>query len=607
MPGIVGIISKRQKENNEQKLHQMVQSMMHESFYNQGTVADQQAGLFVGWVCHEGSFCDCMPVWNEKKNVLMIFFGENFTDLEIFDTLKAKHHRFDRNNASYLVHLYEESGISFLEQLNGWFSGLLCDFRSNDIYIFNDRYGMQRIFYHENDEGFYFASEIKAIQRAIPELKTIDLKGFGELLCCGCTLENRTIFNKVNMIPGGSAWQFQEDRILIKNSYFQPEVWENQPWLEKDFYFEKLKATFAKIVHRYFRTKNQKIGISLTGGLDTRVIMAYANMTPNKYPCYTFGGKYRECYDVKVARKVAAASQQSHQTLVLNNDFLSEFSRYLEKTIYISDGYFGAFNAYEVYLNSLAREIAPIRMTGNYGGEILRGIAGKLKGNTSCDWFLNNDIKDYLKSALEKVAYLNETAKHPITHNLFKEIPWFRNLGFVCEQSQLTVRTPYLDNDLVALMYRAPMDARNNPELTLRLISEGNPKLASILTDRGFGGTFPMSAIIELYLDFLFKAEYVYNYGMPQWLSAIDYYFKMLHFEKLFIGRHKFAHFRLWFRDELSEFIKGVLLDYDTLNNPLFKKDAIEEIANNHTQGKRNYTNEISTILNIVYIHKLML
>ena len=155
MPGIVGIISKRQKENNEQKLHQMVQSMMHESFYNQGTVADQQAGLFVGWVCHEGSFCDCMPVWNEKKNVLMIFFGENFTDLEIFDTLKAKHHRFDRNNASYLVHLYEESGISFLEQLNGWFSGLLCDFRSNDIYIFNDRYGMQRIFYHENDESCY--------------------------------------------------------------------------------------------------------------------------------------------------------------------------------------------------------------------------------------------------------------------------------------------------------------------------------------------------------------------------------------------------------------------------------------------------------------------
>ncbi|MDO9349669.1 MAG: hypothetical protein Q7U55_00325, partial [Deltaproteobacteria bacterium] len=84
-----------------------------------------------------------------------------------------------------------------------------------------------------------------------------------------------------------------------KNFYFKPDIWENQPWLEKEFFYKILKDTFAKVLPRYFRT-NQKIGISLTGGLDTRIIMANMEMAAGKYPCYTFGGMYRDCYDVKI-------------------------------------------------------------------------------------------------------------------------------------------------------------------------------------------------------------------------------------------------------------------------------------------------------------------
>src|SRR4030066_1043727 len=114
MPGITGIIGKTTKEKNERDLQLMVDSMLHESFYKSGIYSNEQAGVYAGWVCHEGSFSDCMPVWNEKKNAVLIFFGENFTDLELFDQLKAKHHKFDSSNASYLIHLYEEKGVDFL-------------------------------------------------------------------------------------------------------------------------------------------------------------------------------------------------------------------------------------------------------------------------------------------------------------------------------------------------------------------------------------------------------------------------------------------------------------------------------------------------------------
>src|SRR4030042_61790 len=460
MPGITGIISKTLKEKNEGDLQLMVDSMLHESFYKSGTYSNDQAGVEAGWVCHEGSFSDCMPVWNEKKNVVLIFFGENFTDLELFDQLKAKHHKFTNSNASYIIHMYEEDGIDFLRALNGWFSGLLVDMRQGKVFLFNDRYGMQRVFYYESKDKFCFSSEAKALLKICPELRQIDMKGLGEFISCSSVLENRTLFKNVFLLPGASAWEFKTDENPDKRSYFNPDIWENQPWLEKEFFYEKLKDTFTKVLPRYFRTA-QKIVISLTGGLDTRAIMAHLDMPPGKYPCYTFGGMYRDCYDVKVARKVAEARHQTHRTLYLDKKFLSEFSKYAEKTIYLTDGYLGISSSYEVYLNSMAREIAPIRITGNYGGELLRGIEGMLKAAPFDEKLYNFDMKESVQAAAETVSNLYSASSHPLTFNLFKEISWFRNHGFVSEQSQLTPRTPYLDNDLVALMYRAPMNVRS--------------------------------------------------------------------------------------------------------------------------------------------------
>lgn len=608
MPGIVGIISKASEDESKNNLRLMLKSMLYEPFYNSGVYSNEQMGLYVGWVCHQGSFSDCMPVWNEKKDVLLIYFGENYADLELFDKLKANHHRFDRTNASYLIHLYEDYGVNFLNQLNGHFSGVLFDLRSNEVLIFNDRFGIQRLFYYRNKGGFYFSSEAKAILEVCPKTREIDMQGLGELLCCNCVLENRSLYKNINLLPGASVWRFHPGGNIVKQKYFSAESLEKQSWLEDEFFYEKLRFTFTRILPRYFRTK-QKIGISLTGGLDTRIVMANIEMPTEKYPCYTFGSKYRDSFDVKVARKVALKSEQNHQVLQLGKTFLSNFSLYADKTIRISDGYCGVSSAYEVYLNGLAREIAPIRMTGNYGGEILRGIEGVLKFVSGNKQLYNPDIHPYFIDAAKTLADLYKSSDNALTFNLFYEIPWYRNHGFVIEQSQLTPRTPYLDNDLVALVYRAPPNVRNNMKISLRLIADGNEELLSILSDRGFCGNirFPLSKAIEVYYEFLFKAEYAYNYGMPQWLAAIDYKLRRYELEKYFLGRHKFSHFRIWYRDELSHYIENILLDEKSLNRSYLNRNKVKKIVKSHITGHRNYTTDISKLLNLELIHRLLI
>src|SRR5262249_2867855 len=150
------------------------------------------------------------------------------------------------------------------------------------------------------------------------------------------------------------------------------------------------------------------------------------------------------------------------------------------------------------------------------------------------------------------------------------------------------------DNDLVALAYQTPPDLLNN-KIALRLIGDGNPTLGHMGTDRGvsFSAVPGVSQALHGYHEFAFKAEYRYDVGMPQWLARLDHALAPLHLERLFLGRHRVHFFRLWYRDELSPFLKEVLLDPITLQRPYFRGDQLSTIVNDHVSGRRNYTGEI--------------
>src|ERR1019366_9098221 len=178
-------------------------------------------------------------------------------------------------------------------------------------------------------------------------------------------------FEGIHVLPPGSARSFRNGSIERKATYFQPQEWEQQTPLEPEAYYRELRDVFSRNLPRYFNGK-QRIGMSLTGGLDTRAVMSWHNPGPGALPCYTFGGTYRECRDVKVARQVARACGQPHHVFQAGADFLSRFPDYAERTVYLTDGCADVSCSPVLYMCQQAREIAPVRMTGKYGDQILR-------------------------------------------------------------------------------------------------------------------------------------------------------------------------------------------------------------------------------------------
>jgi asparagine synthase (glutamine-hydrolysing) len=310
--------------------------------------------------------------------------------------------------------------------------------------------------------------------------------------------------------------------------------------------------------------------------------------------------------DVKVAREVAAICRQPHSVISVGQDFFNQFPALAEKTVFISDGCMDVTGAIDLYVQKIARQIAPVRLTGTNGGEMLRRLVA-FKPSSLCHDFLTPEMARHTAAA--GATYASELRGHQLSFTAFKQTPWYMCSKFAVERSQLTLRMPYFDNDLVALSYQAPASDFQSNGPALRLINDGNPALKSIETDRGLAArSIPgVNTARHLFQQFTFKAEYAYDYGMPQSLARLDHFFAPLHLERLFLGRHKFHHFRVYYRDHFSKYVRDVLLDVRTRGRPYLEGARLEKMVTGHLGGYRNYTLEIHKVLTTELIQRQLL
>lgn len=600
MPGICGRIERLEPSRGADIVAPMVERLRHDPAMPAGQCTFDGLPLTAGWAALAGSTAAAMPVWNEDRSVCLIFAGEEFS---CSGETGAPSDRAASSPLRSLLSLYQKDGLAFLSQLNGCFSGLLIDLRRGLITLFNDRFGLGRIYYHESPGGFYFASEAKAILAVLPELRRIDQRGLAEFFVVGCVLQNRTLFRDIELLPPAAAWTFHRDGRVEKRRYFDPETWERQPTLDRAAYEERLTEVFSRIAPRYLKS-TQRVAMSLTGGLDSRMLLAWAKTKPGELPCYTFNGPYRECADTAIARRLARLCQQPHTTIQIEPSFFREFGDLARNTIYYSDGTMDISGAVELYVNQRAKEIAPVRLTGNYGSEILRSNVA-FRPRTVDTTLFTPEFRALIEAAAE--TYRQESGGHRLSFIAFKQVPWHHYARQAVEKSQLTPRSPFLDNDLVALAYQVPPNLVASAEPLLQLISNGNPRLRTVGTDRALRSRpLPVvTSMAKMWQEFTVRAEYAYDYGMPQWLVRADSMLKPLHVERLFLGRHKFYHFRVWYRDQLSSILQDGLFD-ETAAPGCYVDGAAKRLIREHVSGRFNRTLDLHKLLTVQLTEKLV-
>ena len=603
MPGIVGIIGQGPAGSLREELRRMAGGMYRRDSFASGTYVDEKLHAYVGWTGHHGSYADCLPIKSASGDLTLFFAGEHYAPEGDEERRAARDSRCSPHKAEVLLPLYRDKSDAFFSYLNGFFHGLILDARNDQVILFNDRFGMQRLYYHEEPDAFYFASEAKSILAVRPELRAFDLKGLGEWMSGGAVLENRSLFRGIDVLPAAARWTWRRDGALEKRTYFTPELWESQPRLGPEEFYSKLRSTFLKRLPAYLESDGL-VGLSTTGGLDTRMILANLGAGKSRIHCYSFNGPYRENLDVSIGRRVARAAGLPHTTVGITDDFFRRFDRIAEDVVLCTDGNLEMSGAPNIFVNRLGREISPIRLTGNYGSEVLRRHrafcpSSSIRRVLQDEWAESVDNTTVSWKAIQQV--------HPLSFVAFRQVPWYSFNRLQAEQSVLSMRAPFMDNALLEVVYQAPDASTRSNEMSLRLIYDGDRRLAEIMTDRGV--TYPKKAgwiWARAYYEFIFKMEYYASHGMPRSAASIDKRLGPFSLERNFLGRNKYYHLRQWFRDELASYVRDILFDERALTREYIDREEVTKTVRAHMAGLENNTHTIDMLLTAELTNRLL-
>jgi asparagine synthase (glutamine-hydrolysing) len=551
----------------------------------------------VGWSLRTDGAAPLGPVWNDTRDVVLFLSGEAMVDTKGLTVLRV----------------YASEGTAGLTRMGGSFAGLIVDLRQRAGFLFNDRLGLHRMHVHAAPKAFYFATQAKALLAVLPHTRVLDELALAHLHTVGCVMGTQTLFKGIECLPPSAVWTLLPQARVQRLSYFSPSTWEQQALLSPQDFNDKLRAVMADVMPRYFQgpqddtpARSQHVGMSLTGGLDGRMVLAWSRQAKGTLPCYTFGGTLRDCADVRLARQIAHVRGQSHQTIEIGADFLRQFTSVAAQAVHASDGTMDVTGGVEWYANAAARRIAPVRMTGNYGSEIMRGNVA-FKPNALASAWVAPEQRLLLEEARQ--TYLDARRCHDLSFIAFRQVPWHHQARYAVERSQLTVRSPFLDPSLVGLMYQAPLTARTGYRNALQLVHDGDASLASIPTDRGLlhAASDRRNAWQQGVKNFSAKVEYAFDYGMPTWLAKATRSLGPLGLERQFLGHHKFYHFRRWYRDALAQDVQRLLLNNTALGRSYYRRDAVQTMVREHVDGRANHTLALHRALSHELVHQELL
>ncbi len=149
------------------------------------------------------------PIWNETKDVAVIFNGELYNYRDLRERLALCGHRFaTQSDTEVLVHAWEEWGEDSLTELQGMFAFALLDLRERYatapiLFLARDPLGIKPLYYTQTPEGFAFASEVRALLASGVVSKRLSQDAVTAYLLFGGVSEPVTLLEGMFSLPPG--------------------------------------------------------------------------------------------------------------------------------------------------------------------------------------------------------------------------------------------------------------------------------------------------------------------------------------------------------------------------------------------------------------------
>lgn len=313
------------------------------------------------------------PMANEDGSVQVTFNGEIYNFPALKRDLLAKGHRFRSNtDTEVIVHLWEEEGVRCVERLRGMFAFAVWDDARKTLFLARDRVGKKPLYYGVLPRCIVFASEIKAILRSGEYRARPDIVGLHHYLAYQSVPSPFSAFEGIVKLPPAHAVLFEEfrgtPRRYWKLSYGDPFRLDGER--SRAALEEELLETLREAV-RIRLMSDVPLGAFLSGGVDSSVVTALmAGVTDRPVKTFSIGFDQDEYNELPYARTVAARYGTDHHEFVVTPDAKRIFP---ELVWHYGEPFADSSAIPTYYVCRLARRHVTVILTGDGGDENFAG------------------------------------------------------------------------------------------------------------------------------------------------------------------------------------------------------------------------------------------
>jgi len=312
------------------------------------------------------------PIYNEDRNLCIIFNGEIYNFIELKNDLQGKGHVFTtRSDTETILHAYEEWGEECVERLRGMFAFAIWNIREKELFLARDRFGIKPLFYGQSRGRFFFSSEMKAILAAPDFPREIDEGAMVSYFSLSYIPAPLTIFTAIRKLMPGHTLSWS------KGSFRTRQYWDLQISPERgrsEKYFIEGFLDLLEEAVRMHLISDVPLGAFLSGGIDSSAIVAMMSRTsPERVNTFTigFGGDVGGYLDERgYARMVAERYATNHREY----EVFPDPRGLVEKIVRSFDEPFADDSTIPSYfVCKIAREHVTVTLSGLGGDEAMGG------------------------------------------------------------------------------------------------------------------------------------------------------------------------------------------------------------------------------------------
>jgi len=316
------------------------------------------------------------PMSDAEEIVWIIFNGEIYNYRELRAELQSKGHQFRTNSdTEVIVHGYKEWGTEVFNHLNGMFGLAIWDVQKERLILARDAMGIKLIYYKLDNGALTFGSEIRPIlaaQKSRPDVDPIALNLF---LRFRYTPSPLTIFKGIRKLAPGTMLVAEEGKCREERWYnYAPVPFAGRQ--EEKQTTEELLELYRGAVKRHLLS-DVPVGILLSGGIDSGLLLALMNEQGGSWPAYTIGyGESFEDDELTDAAETAALLGARHTRVKLDQ---TEFQRSLPKIVECLEEPIATSSIVPMYfVSQRARQDVKVALIGQGPDELFGGYTRHL-------------------------------------------------------------------------------------------------------------------------------------------------------------------------------------------------------------------------------------